>query len=433
MPITSPAPLGTSVYDTATILDQVSGLPATGTVTYQLFTTINGTGAHTDEVVTLNPDGTVPDSPLHGPLAAGAFSFVALYSGDSNYLGSTSAVEPLTIESKTPAAVTQITDVNHVAIPFPYAVPLGTSVHDTATILDQVSGFPATGTVTYQFYTTIDGTGAHTDEVVTLNPDGTVPQSPLHGPLAAGAYSFIAVYSGDSNYLGSTSAVEPMEVQQGTSVPPAVVFLQRFGYHERPTRFVLTFSTALDPARAEDLHNYTLTLISPKGHTGKRIRIVSADYSAASFTVTLRPANRLYLFAHYKLVVNGTPSLGLASPSGILLDGQGTGVPGTDYVNIFGPSILASPHPPFPGTTRSHTLHSNSAHAYQYRSIGEPRSRHHLESAAGSKRMHAALREPPGTAIICRRMPWTRYSERWFLHAGEQNLGPISANRSDPA
>ena len=71
-------------------------------------------------------------------------------------------------------------------IPFPYAVPLGTSVHDTATIVDQVSGLPATGTVTYQFYTTIDGTGAHTDEVVTLNPDGTVPESPLQGPLAAG-------------------------------------------------------------------------------------------------------------------------------------------------------------------------------------------------------------------------------------------------------
>ena len=96
--------------------------------------------------------------------------------------------------------VTEITDVNHVAIPFPYLVPLGTSVHDTATILDQIPGVPATGTVTYQFFTTIDGTGPHTDQVVTLNPDGTVPDSALHGPLAAGALSFIAIYSGDTNY-----------------------------------------------------------------------------------------------------------------------------------------------------------------------------------------------------------------------------------------
>ena len=179
----------------------MAGTPAafatpTGTVTYQFYTTINGSGAHTDEVVTLNPDGTVPDSALHGPLAAGAFSFVALYSGDSNYLGSTSAVEPLTVGQGTSTTSTVVVDAGHVPVTSP--VTLGTSVHDTATIADQISGLPATGTVTYQFYTTIDGTGAHTDQVVTLNPDGTVPDSPRHGPLAAGAYSFIAVYSGDT-------------------------------------------------------------------------------------------------------------------------------------------------------------------------------------------------------------------------------------------
>jgi hypothetical protein len=31
------------------------------------------------------------------------------------------------------------------------------------------AGFTPTGTVTYQFFTTSDGTGAHTDEVVPLN------------------------------------------------------------------------------------------------------------------------------------------------------------------------------------------------------------------------------------------------------------------------
>ena len=217
VPITSPVPLGTSVHDTATISGQVSGLPATGNLTYELFTTIDGTGAHSDEVVTLNPDGSVPDSALHGLLAAGAYSFIAVYSGDSNYAGSTSVVEPLTVESEMSAVVTEITDVNRVAIPFPYNVPVGTSVHDTATITRQVSGLPASGTLTYEFFTTIDGTGTHTDEVVNLNPDGTVPDSALHGPLAAGAYSFVAVYNGDSNYTASTSPVEPLTVGSGTS------------------------------------------------------------------------------------------------------------------------------------------------------------------------------------------------------------------------
>src|SRR5262249_35304978 len=181
-------PLGTSVHDTATILGQVSGVPATGTVTYQFFTTIDGTGPSAVEVVALNPDGSVPDSALHGPLAAGSYSFIAVYSGDGNYAGSTSAVEPLSVPPASPAIVTQITDVNGVPIPFPYEVPLGTSVRDTATIPDQHPGLPATGTVTYRFFATIDGTGPHTDQTVTLNPDGTVPDSALHGPLAAGSY-----------------------------------------------------------------------------------------------------------------------------------------------------------------------------------------------------------------------------------------------------
>ena len=34
--------------------------------------------------------------------------------------------------------------------------------------------------------------------------------------------------------------------------PPSVTSLQRFGFHAQPTEFVLTFSSALDPARAQD-------------------------------------------------------------------------------------------------------------------------------------------------------------------------------------
>ena len=58
----------------------------------------------------------MPASPLFGPLAAGSYSFRAVYGGDSNYAGSTSDPEPLTVQQGTPAVVTEITDVNHVAI-----------------------------------------------------------------------------------------------------------------------------------------------------------------------------------------------------------------------------------------------------------------------------------------------------------------------------
>src|SRR5262249_38234711 len=75
----------------------------------------------------------------------------------------------------------------------------------------------AGGTVTYQFYTTLDGTGSHTDSVVNVS-NGVVPNSSTQSSLAAGNYSYVAVYSGDNDNLGFTSAVEPLVVSQATPI-----------------------------------------------------------------------------------------------------------------------------------------------------------------------------------------------------------------------
>jgi len=77
------------------------------------------------------------------------------------------------------------------------------------------AAFTPTGTVTYEFFTTIDGTGTHVDETVTL-AGGVVPESAAH-VRCGGSYSFIAIYSGDSNYAGSTRGLEPLTVSMGTS------------------------------------------------------------------------------------------------------------------------------------------------------------------------------------------------------------------------
>jgi hypothetical protein len=146
---------------------------------------------------------------------------MAVYSGDGNYAGSKSAVEPLTVRQATSTAATVIVDTNNNPVTSP--VLPGPTIRDTATVTDTPAAFTPTGTVTYRFFTTIDGTGPYTAEIVTLNPDGTVPASALHGPLAAGPYSFVAVYSGDGNFAGSTSSVEPLAVQQGTSMTSTVI------------------------------------------------------------------------------------------------------------------------------------------------------------------------------------------------------------------
>ena len=397
VPVASPAPLGTTVRDTVTVAGAPAAFTPTGTLTYEFFTTIDGTGPHTDEVVTLNPGGSVPDSALHGPLAAGAYSFIAVYSGDSNYVRSTSAVEPLTVQQGTSTAATVIVDASDVAVTSP--VPLGTTVRDTAMVAGTPTAFTPTGTLTYEFFTTIDGTGTHTDQTVTLNTDGTVPDSALHGPLAAGVYSFIAVYSGDSNYAGSASPVEPLMVQQDLLVPPpSVTSLERFGFHAQPTAFVLTFSSALDPTRAQDTQNYTLTPVGPHGHVVGNTRIVAAVYNPFAHTVTLHPATRLYLFQRYKLVVNGMPPSGLAGPSGILLDGLGNGIPGSDYVRNFGPGILAGPYRRISSPTNHQIRHVTSARTH---SSTTP-LRSHRAALGRTIRRHPAscaeCRTPPAAA-----------------------------------
>src|SRR6202795_2886411 len=125
---------------------------------------------------------------------AGSYSYIGVYSGDSNYTGYTGAVEPLTINQGSSSVSTAIFDSTGGAV----TSVLGESVYDTAT----VTGSPCTpsGTVTYEFFTTINGTGSHVDQTVTLNANGTVPNSAVTAALMAGSYSYIAVYSGDSNY-----------------------------------------------------------------------------------------------------------------------------------------------------------------------------------------------------------------------------------------
>lgn len=125
-------------------------------------------------------------------------------------------------------------------------------------------------------------------------------------------------------------------------VAPVVEMLQRFGFHTQPTTFVLTFSTALEPASAEDVGNYRLNRVF--GHRlGRAIPIKAAIYDPTTDTVTLHPAHRVYLFGHYRLEVNGSTPTGVAGATGLLLDGIGNGQPGSDFVTTFGNTILAGP------------------------------------------------------------------------------------------
>jgi hypothetical protein len=92
-----------------------------------------------------------------------------------------------------------------------------------------------------------------------------------------------------------------------------------------PTTVVLTFDQPLDPATAQDVHNYQV--VSPHGHY---IKVRRAVYDPANQTVTLHFAERLSIHHPYKLTVIGTGLEGLSNSQREPLDSVGNDRTGSD-------------------------------------------------------------------------------------------------------
>jgi len=174
----NPAPFGQCVQFTGAV-QPGSGGPATGTITFFDGTTSLGTANITNNIATLSSCG----------LQGGAHTVTAKYNGDPNYIASTSTALTETVN---PAASTvTIASAQNPAT-------FGSGVLLTATVQPSISGDVAVGTVTFFDGTTSLGT-------VTL-PTNEVAQLSLSN-LLVGSHAITAKYSGDSNFLGSTSSV----------------------------------------------------------------------------------------------------------------------------------------------------------------------------------------------------------------------------------
>src|SRR5437016_1230695 len=115
-----------------------------------------------------------------------------------------------------PTNTTEIHDANHTVVT---SVPVGTTVHDKATV-SGTAGTP-TGTVTFKWFTsgTCTGMPAATSSPQTL-VNGMVDATGFsQTPAAPGSYAFEASYSGDDNY---TSGPKPCEVLTVTARTPTV-------------------------------------------------------------------------------------------------------------------------------------------------------------------------------------------------------------------
>ena len=209
----------------------------------------------------------------------------------------------------------------------------------TATFLLDVNN---TGNSEDQYSATIVSTsGPVIASLVVL--DGQSTQSiPIFGlpALGAGAISLQAKMTGPgqgtvtvlikSLTTGQQTTLVATITAQGSTVVtdgPEITLVQRYGVHMKPTTIMLTFNQPLDPALAQDVHEYHL--VDPQGHI---VPIKSAVYDPTADTVTLYPKYRIDLHRTYKLTVYGATPSGLTDSSGLLLDGKKSGHPGSNYV-----------------------------------------------------------------------------------------------------
>lgn len=175
----NPSTYGQAVTFTATVSHTASPVP-TGTVTFKMGGTTLGTG-------TLDSSGVA--TLTTSTLTAGTHTITAVYGGDANYLGSTSAaLHQVVNKATTSSTVTSSLNPSH----------HGQKVTFTATVTS--TGGTPTGSVKFMDSATLLGARSLSG--------GTAAFSTT--TLTTGTHNITVVYGGSSNFAGSTS---PMLVQ----------------------------------------------------------------------------------------------------------------------------------------------------------------------------------------------------------------------------
>ena len=194
----SPIQLG-GLVTAAAIVSGVSGITPTGTVTFQYSTNSGSTWTQLGTIKTLSTGSASSDS--YTPNAVGNnYRIRAVYSGDNNYNTVTGGQGTLTVNKANPNVPAPLVDPNPVV------------VNNTVTVSVSISGFSegATPTGTATFQVKID-TGSWTTIGSPVSLSSGLP-STTYVPPTVGSYQFRVVYSGDTNYSGTTSSAVSVTV-----------------------------------------------------------------------------------------------------------------------------------------------------------------------------------------------------------------------------
>ncbi len=257
--------LGNSNSDSATVTGSVGGIDPTGSVDfYECGPTASPTpctsGSWTQFDTeslngTSNPDTVASAS--FTPTSTGYWCFAGVYSGDSNYSGSSDSTTDECFDV-TPTGSSTTT------APASSSIPFGDGNTDSATVTGSASADP-TGSV--DFYecgptasptpcTSGSWTQFDTESLSgTSNPDTVTSAS--FTPTSTGYWCFAGVYSGDSNYSGSSDSTtdECFDVTSGGSststTPGSTSIVLGAGNTDSAT---VTGSASVDPTGSVDFY-----------------------------------------------------------------------------------------------------------------------------------------------------------------------------------
>ena len=219
------AALGTQVRDTAAV-SGIEGFDPTGTVNFEFFSTADCSGEPTKAGSADLVNGVADGSTVTDPLAAGAYSYLATYSGDANYNSLAAGCENLTVKTAVSNTATTITDQNGKKYANGDLFPNDLNIIDTAAVTSSNTSFAPTGTVKFDYFQNSTCSGTPIDAGTVALGKGSNPQT----LTTAGGASFIAHYSGDANFDPSVGTCENVGTDDvlglfvvRTAAPPAEV------------------------------------------------------------------------------------------------------------------------------------------------------------------------------------------------------------------
>ncbi len=208
---------GASAFATAMVAG-VAGIAPSGSVTYSFYASGGCSGVPLLSDTESLAGGLAGNSVSTPALAAGGYSYEAVYSGDASYTPATGSCGGFTVGPGTVTVVSTVFDAGS-GRSWSGTETTGAEAYDTSS-LTATAGFAPTGTISYAFYSNDNCTGnaTETDTGRALGADSSTT-----APLAVGSYSYLAGYSGDSNYTAATGTCESFTVTKATPTVSSAV------------------------------------------------------------------------------------------------------------------------------------------------------------------------------------------------------------------